>query len=457
MRTASLGAFAALAALLLLSGCASTLEADLSAGGVERAEAFERLRERTVDEQLAAVDALDDEDVLVEIAARTVHPEVREAVVDRVRGRASLVRLATFSRAHGTVVQTKALARLSDPDALRAVAMARRAPEAVRRKAASRMGEDFESLEAARRREKDGAAALFVDGETGDDGNDGRSWTKAKRTIQAAVDAAKDGEEILVSDGVYAPFWAYGRNLVVRSENGPQSCIVDGRGEHVCATLGSESYGASEKKPRPVLIGLQLRNGRAKKAGGGAVGGVLVRCIVRNNRAVATTAGDFLKILKEDHPQSRTLNRPEDVLTQGGGAAGSRAISCLFEGNSADFGGGANDCRLYNCTFVANRSMHGAGAFGGEAWNCIFAKESSNVFSGAIGGLVQGTTLHACSADGTAVFLDRGDCHLDPDSSCIDAGDDSFLDPTYGDLDLDGNPRVRGKAVDMGCYETVSE
>ena len=319
------------------------------------------------------------------------------------------------------------------------------------------MGEDFESLEAARRREKDGAAALFVDGETGDDGNDGRSWTKAKRTIQAAVDAAKDGEEILVSDGVYAPFWAYGRNLVVRSENGPQSCIVDGRGEHVCATLGSESYGASEKKPRPVLIGLQLRNGRAKKAGGGAVGGVLVRCIVRNNRAVATTAGDFLKILKEDHPQSRTLNRPEDVLTQGGGAAGSRAISCLFEGNSADFGGGANDCRLYNCTFVANRSMHGAGAFGGEAWNCIFAKESSNVFSGAIGGLVQGTTLHACSADGTAVFLDRGDCHLDPDSSCIDAGDNSFLDPTYGDLDLDGNPRVRGKAVDMGCYETVSE
>ena len=456
MRTASLGAFAALAALLLLSGCASTLEADLSAGGVERAEAFERLRERTVDEQLAAVDALDDEDVLVEIAARTVHPEVREAVVDRVRGRAALVRLATFSRAHGTVVQSRALARLSDPDALRAVAMARRAPEAVRRKAASRMGEDFESLEAARRREKDGAAALFVDGETGDDGNDGRSWTKAKRTIQAAVDAAKDGEEILVSDGVYAPFWAYGRSLVIRSENGPEACIVDGRGEAVCAELGSDSFSAGERAPRSVLVGFQLRNGSSKGNGAGARGGTLVRCILRGNSAETRALKELFSLDVSPGAGTRATVSPK-----GGGCSGSLAVSCLFDGNDAHEGGGAFDSRLRNCTFVRNwAAFKGGAAARSEAWNCIFANETSNPLAGsALGSLVSDTPVHVCNTDGTATFVSSadGDFHLDPDSPCIDAGDNSFLDPTYGDLDLDGNPRVRGKAVDMGCYETVSE
>jgi len=51
-------------------------------------------------------------------------------------------------------------------------------------------------------------------------------------------------------------------------------------------------------------------------------------------------------------------------------------------------------------------------------------------------------------------FWVEGDYHLLPDSPCIDAGDPNFVaDPNQ--TDLDGNPRIRGDAIDMGAYETI--
>ena len=55
--------------------------------------------------------------------------------------------------------------------------------------------------------------------------------------IQAAIDAAKNGDEILLADGVFkgkgnkeVNFW--GKALTVRSQNGkPEDCIIDGEGE----------------------------------------------------------------------------------------------------------------------------------------------------------------------------------------------------------------------------------
>ena len=49
-------------------------------------------------------------------------------------------------------------------------------------------------------------------------------------TIQAAVDAAAAGDEIIVRDGIHAGPVVIDEQLRVRSENGPASCSVDAGG-----------------------------------------------------------------------------------------------------------------------------------------------------------------------------------------------------------------------------------
>lgn len=56
--------------------------------------------------------------------------------------------------------------------------------------------------------------------------------------------------------------------------------------------------------------------------------------------------------------------------------------------------------------------------------------------------------------DDDPTFVDplTSDYHLDTGSPCIDAGDDGYIEPDW--VDLDGNDRIQGGSVDMGCYET---
>ncbi len=51
-------------------------------------------------------------------------------------------------------------------------------------------------------------------------------------TIKDAAEAARDGDTVLVADGVYGgPGWRHlgtnGRDVIIRSANGPANCIID--------------------------------------------------------------------------------------------------------------------------------------------------------------------------------------------------------------------------------------
>jgi len=79
---------------------------------------------------------------------------------------------------------------------------------------------------------------------------------------------------------------------------------------------------------------------------------------------------------------------------------------------------------------------------------------------GAVNNYDGGTFLYSCSypepslGEGSIssdpMFLSAQDLHLQPNSSCIDGGLNSYATlPT----DLDGNPRIQNGVVDMGAYE----
>jgi hypothetical protein len=65
------------------------------------------------------------------------------------------------------------------------------------------------------------------------------SWSTAATNIQNAVDAAVAGDEIVVTNGSYAPV-SVDKPLSVRSVNGPQFTTINGHNAVRCVLLTAE-------------------------------------------------------------------------------------------------------------------------------------------------------------------------------------------------------------------------
>ena len=87
-------------------------------------------------------------------------------------------------------------------------------------------------------------------------------------TIQAGINAASDGDTVLVSPGTYIENINFmGKAITVRSSNGAKSTIIDGGGNGSVVT-----FNHSEAKSS-VLKGFTIQNGRADEGAGIAVEG----------------------------------------------------------------------------------------------------------------------------------------------------------------------------------------
>src|SRR5579864_9486179 len=75
-------------------------------------------------------------------------------------------------------------------------------------------------------------------------------------TIQAAIDAAVNGDTVLVSDGTYTENIDFkGKAITVKSLNGASVTIIDGNAVNTVVTFQSQETAAS------VLDGFTIRNG----------------------------------------------------------------------------------------------------------------------------------------------------------------------------------------------------
>jgi len=155
--------------------------------------------------------------------------------------------------------------------------------------------------------------------------------------------------------------------------------------------------------------------------------------------------------------------------------------NCRLTANSAQLGGGAHDSTLNNCLLSGNSaSGQGGGACGGILDNCTVSDNSCTRTGGGVSWSTannsvlyyntangapnhESSTLNYCctvpfASDGFGnivaepLFVDRlnGNLHLQSTSPCINKGNNGYVS---GATDLDGHPRIDGRAVDMGAYE----
>ena len=128
------------------------------------------------------------------------------------------------------------------------------------------------------------ATTRYVDGSVSSSG-DGNTWDRAFRTIQEGIDAATDGDTVVVAQGTYVEnIHFYGLNIVLRSTNPWRSdvvasTIIDGNQvESVVIFSGTEDETCT-------LAGFTIQNGYGRYGGkyGAGIYGSMCRATIRNN------------------------------------------------------------------------------------------------------------------------------------------------------------------------------
>ena len=269
------------------------------------------------------------------------------------------------------------------------------------------------------------------------------NWAAAAANIQDAVNAAAAGDQIVVSNGIYAPV-EVDQPLVLRSANGPDLTVINGLGAAGCLYLNNNA----------VVVGFTLTNGLADYGGGvycESASAVLSNCVLSGNWAANVGGGAY----------GGTLNNctlTGNSADYGGGAADSTLNNCALMGNSAtNFGGGAYSdasppCTLNNCTLTGNTAGEGGGASSCTLNNCIVYFNTAAVGAN----YDSSSTLNYCCATplpAGGIGNITGDpelasaSHLSLFSPCRGAGSAAYATG----VDIDGE--AWGTPSSIGCDE----
>ena len=227
-------------------------------------------------------------------------------------------------------------------------------------------------------------AEWFVDCSRPDDTGNGTSIATAKRTIQAAVDAAAADDTVTVLPGVYdeggATFTAsslvcsnrvyIAKNLTLRSRDGAATTHIVGRKDPDSALYGIgpaaiRCIAVKNDGPRVTIEGFTLRDGSTRDGGDSVPvrgGAVLYTADAGLDKARAVTVRDC--VIRDCSG------------TRGGAIYGVTAERCTFTGNyGKNFGAAARQCHLKDCVLYRNLGGTSVGvlAYGYTAVNCTIA------------------------------------------------------------------------------------
>ena len=336
-----------------------------------------------------------------------------------------------------------------------------------------------------------GAASIYVDDDAPNDPGPGDPMVSDPAesgsavhpfdAIQEALDAADEGDSVLVQDGVYTgpgnkELDFDGRDIILRSLHGPKACTID------CEHDGVGFRFHSGETLAALVQGFTIT--RAYDSAGGIFCGqsspTIRDCVFYDN--VSWDHGGGIRLSSSNSWIINCVFRENSTVYahgRGGGVStyvGSPVLfNCAFVNNAAAgeyAAGGGIHCigngAIINCSFFGNTAS--AGTAGGlhcdygatpTVKNCVlwdnYPLEVSTIgdpditYSDVRGGFEGEGNL--AEDPGFALV---GDVHLVPGSPCIDAGTGEGSVPAY---DLDGNPRpldgdgVASAQSDMGAFE----
>jgi nitrous oxidase accessory protein NosD len=203
-------------------------------------------------------------------------------------------------------------------------------------------------------------------------------------TIQAGIEAAVNGDTVLVSGGDYFErINFHGKNITVKSTSGPKFTVIDGRhGGSVVTFESGETQNAR-------LEGFTVRNGVSTDGGGILILGGASPSIVRNTISfnTATSGGGIYAIASAPLIQDNTIagNTASGAgagLFLENGAAGARIIGNRVMGNTAQHGdGGGIMIRAFGGTLVLNnyiKSNRSEGVFPATHGGGLYLQASSD-------------------------------------------------------------------------------
>ncbi len=219
------------------------------------------------------------------------------------------------------------------------------------------------------------ATMLYVDVNSATSTPPYTNWTIAATNIQDAIDAAVDGDQILVTNGIYQSGGrvasdqytnriVLNKAITLQSVNGPTITTIAGQTNSRCAYIGSNA----------ILSGFTLRNGDV----GGALcetGAIVTNCLLlANSGYVGGIEGGTI--------YNCTFGTNQGFF--GGGAAHATVVDSVFINNFAYNGGAAYQSILLRCVLTNNYASYGGGAYECILSNCVVSRNSAGQDGGAV-------------------------------------------------------------------------